>query len=62
MFVSDLERCHKRAGGAFTLNGGIAPFRVRITVAGSDGFVINLHKFVLIGIKSPIRVLGVIFY
>src|SRR5215472_8338323 len=27
MFVSDLERCHKRAGGAFTLNGGIAPFQ-----------------------------------
>jgi len=26
MFVSDLERGHKRAGGAFTLNGGIAPF------------------------------------
>jgi hypothetical protein len=28
MFVSDLERCHKRAGGASTLNGRIAPFRV----------------------------------
>jgi hypothetical protein len=28
MFVSDLERCHKRAGGAVIRNGGIAPFRV----------------------------------
>jgi hypothetical protein len=33
-FASDLERCHKRAGGAVIRNGGIAPFRVLVYGGG----------------------------